>query len=218
MRLHGRVRSLSSLVLCAAASVVSMGTWAQDNIPGYPPAVTDYDPREVALLPRFCTFTQLFRDKVPGGNNTAEVERWYAELGPTFHHLHHYCWGLMKTNRATLLARSGQVRQFYLGDAIKEYDYVIERAPPTFVLLPEILMKRGMNLVQLKKGPVAVFDFKRAIELNPQYWPPYGQLADYYKDIGNHSEAREVLEEGLKNAPNAVGLTRRLAELSDRKK
>jgi tetratricopeptide (TPR) repeat protein len=205
-------------VLCAAASVVSMGTWAQDNIPGYPPAVTDYDPREVALLPRFCTFTQLFRDKVPGGNNTAEVERWYAELGPTFHHLHHYCWGLMKTNRATLLARSGQVRQFYLGDAIKEYDYVIERAPPTFVLLPEILMKRGMNLVQLKKGPVAVFDFKRAIELNPQYWPPYGQLADYYKDIGNHSEAREVLEEGLKNAPNAVGLTRRLAELSDRKK
>jgi tetratricopeptide (TPR) repeat protein len=194
-----------------------MSACAQD-IPGYPPAVTDYDPREVALLPRFCTFTQLFRDKVPGGNNTAEVERWYAELGQTFHHLHHYCWGLMKTNRATLLARDGQVRQFYLGDAIKEYDYVIERSPPNFILLPEILMKRGMNLVQLKKGPVAVFDFKRAIELNPQYWPPYGQLADYYKDIGNLNEARQVLEDGLKHSPNAVGLTRRLAELSGKKK
>ena len=218
MRSTSWARPLSRLAVLAATSAMSMSAWPADEIPGYPPAVTDYDPREVAMLPRYCTYTQLFRDKVPGGNNMAEVERWYTELGPTFNHLHHYCWGLMKTNRAILLARSGQVRQFYLGDAIKKYEYVIERAPPSFVLLPEILMKRGMNLVQLKKGPVAVFNFKQAIELNPQYWPPYGQLADYYKDTGNLTEARQVLEEGLKHSPNAVGLTRRLAELSDTKK
>ena len=217
MRSHAWARPLSSLVLCAAASAVWTSAWPQE-IPGYPLNVDAYDPREVALLPRFCTFTQLFRDRVPGGNNRAEVDRWYAELGPTFHHLHHYCWGLMKTNRATLLARSGQVRQFYLGDAIKEYDYVIERSPPSFILLPEILTKRGMNLVQLKKGPVAVIDFKRAIELNPQYWPPYGHLADYYKDSGSLKEAREVLDEGLKHAPDAVGLRRRLSELSEKRK
>ena len=218
MRLEVWRRLLRCLALFAGSAAVCTSVFAQAEIPGYPAKVDDFDPREVALLPRFCIYTQLFRERVSGANNPAEVDRWYAELGHTFHHLHHYCWGLMKTNRAMLLSRSVQARQFYLGDAIKEYDYVIERSPPNFILLPEILMKRGMNLVHLKKGPVAVFDFKRAIELNPQYWPPYGQLADYYKDTGNLNEARRVLEEGLKNSPDAVGLTRRLAELSDKKK
>lgn len=217
MRSHAWVRALSRLAFLAGAVAVSTSTWSQD-VPGYPDSVTAYDSREVAMLPRFCIYTQLFRDKVRGGNNTVEVNRWYGALGPTFHHLHHYCWGLMKTNRATLLSRSAQVRQFYLGDAIKEYDYVIERSPPDFILLPEILTKKGLNLVHLKRGPVAAIEFKRAIELNPTYWPPYAHLADYYKESGNLKEAREILEEGLKQAPEAIGLTRRLAELSDKKK
>ena len=44
----------------------------------------------------------------------AEVKRWYDVMGPAFHALHHYCWGLMKTNRALLLARTQQVRTYYL--------------------------------------------------------------------------------------------------------
>ena len=74
-------------------------TYAQNITPGYPASVTAYDPREVAMLPRYCAYTQSFRDHVPGGNNPAEIQRWYSILGETFHAMHHYCFGLMKTNR-----------------------------------------------------------------------------------------------------------------------
>ena len=51
------------------------------SIPGYPDSVMAYDAREVALLPRYCTYTQLFRDHVPGGNNKQVVDQWQAQLG-----------------------------------------------------------------------------------------------------------------------------------------
>jgi hypothetical protein len=53
----------------------------------------------------------------------------------------------------------------------------------------------------------------RAIELKPQYWPPYVALSDYFKELGQIAVAREWLEKGLAAAPNAQPLLRRLAEL-----
>ena len=67
------------------------GGAAAQSIPGYPGSIFAFDPREVALLPRFCTYTQHFREQVPGGNNMTLVRSWEAQLGPTFQHLHHYC-------------------------------------------------------------------------------------------------------------------------------
>lgn len=193
---------------CFAAS-----TWAQAPIPGYPDTIDAFDPREVALLPPYCAYTHYFRAKVPGGNDVQKTQAWRSTLGGTFEHIHHYCFGLMKTNRAILLARSNQSRMFYLNDALLEYDYVIERAPADFVLLPEILTKKADNLFQLNRAPVAIFQLERAIDLKPDYWPPYAKLADHYKSIGQIRKAREMLETGLKMAPGAVGLRRRLSEL-----
>jgi hypothetical protein len=185
----------------------------EQGIPGYPNDIRGFDPREVAMLPRYCLFTQDFREHVPTGNNPAEIQRWYDALGPTFHALHHYCYGLMKTNRGTFLARDPKVRQFYLRDAISEYNYVIERAPDDFPLLPEILSRKGENLIRVGQPAVAVEEFERAIELKPDYWVPYAQLSDYYKDSGDKAKARELLERGLASAPDAKGLKRRLDEL-----
>jgi tetratricopeptide (TPR) repeat protein len=196
---------ISLTIACAAAH-------AQD-IPGYPTNIDAYDPREVAMLPPYCPYTQLFRDKVPAGKNADEVARWQAVLGATYQHMHHYCWGLMKTHRGVILAREQRVRQFYLQSAIEEFDYVIERAPAEFLLMPEILTKKGENLVRLGKGPIAVFQFERAAELKPDYWPPYAQMSDYYKGVGDSKKAREVLEQGLSFSPEAPALKRRLAEL-----
>ena len=165
------------------------------------------------MLPPFCKYTIYFRDKVPGGGDAQQIARWRATLGPSFEHLHHYCFGTMKTNRAVLLARDAQVRTFYLGDALKEYDYVITRVPEDFVLLPEIFTKKGENLVRLNRGPLAVVEFERAAALRPDYWPSFAQLSDYYKQQGDLRKAREVLERGIASAPNAVALNRRMEEL-----
>lgn len=188
-------------------------------IPGYDDNVNyTFDPREVALLPHYCRYTKVFRDMVPGGKNKAEIDRWYAVMGPSFNHVHHYCWGLMKTNRALLLARDTKTKRFYLKSSIDEFDYVLRNASPDFVLRPEILTKKGENLIGLGQGVQGVTQLESAIELKRDYWPPYADLSDYYESIGNVAKARELLEAALTFAPDAKPLTRRIAELDAKEK
>lgn len=206
-----RLRGLAAALAFASFAFASSACLA--DIAGYPPSVEAYDPREVAMLPRYCIYTQLFRERVPGGNNPAEIKRWTSLMGDAFDTLHHYCWGLMKTNRATILARSQQDRVHYLTDSLREFEYVIERAPAEFVLLPEILTKRGENLLKLSRTAQGVADLQRAIEAKPDYWPPYATLSDHYKSIGDRAKARELLEKAVLLAPESKTIRRRLAEL-----
>jgi tetratricopeptide (TPR) repeat protein len=198
---------------------VSIAVAAGDprEIPGYPLRVEAYDSREVAMLPRYCKHTQSFRERVPGGNNDAEIKRLYEVLGPTFHAMHHYCWGLMNTNRALYLSTNKHGKAWYLTTTIGDFDYVIDRAPANFPLLPEILTKKGENLIRLGRGAAAVKELQRAIELKSDYGPPYLALSDYYKESGDLVTARELLESVASFAPEAPGLKRRLAALDGAK-
>jgi tetratricopeptide (TPR) repeat protein len=83
--------------------------------------------------------------------------------------------------------------------------------------MPEILTKKGQSLIRLGKGPQAVVEFERAIELKPDYWPPYVAMSDFYKDSGNIKKAREVLEKAVSAAPDAKTPRLRLAELAEAK-
>lgn len=184
------------------------------GVPGYPDDVRKgYDPREVALLPRYCIYTQLFREAVPGGNDPEEIKRWTALMGPAFIHMHHYCWGLMKTNRALLLVRTEQFRNYYLRDSLQEFDYVINRAPADFRMLPEIHTRKAENLVRLGRAKEGMQEFERAIALKPDYWPPYAGISDYYRGTGDRAKARQWLEAGLAYSPGVNALQRRLAEI-----
>ena len=64
----------ASLIGClrhvAAVLVVfaTCGSAQAQQIQGYP-SLDAYDVREVAMLPRFCPYTQRFRLTVPGGSN-----------------------------------------------------------------------------------------------------------------------------------------------------
>jgi len=218
MSRRGRLHARALAVVSGAVLVTIIARAGTGDIVGYPAHVEAYDPREVALLPRYCTYTQLFRDHVPGGNDKATIDSWYARLGPTFHQLHHFCWGIMQTNRAMLLATDRQTREFYLAAANGNFDYVIERSPPEFILLPEILAKKGENLIRLGKGQLALVELQRAAELKPDYWPPYAYMSDYYREIGDRAKAREVLEAGLQRIPESQGLRTRLAELDSKPK
>lgn len=193
------------------------GPVSAGDIPGYPDQIQAYDAREVAMLPRYCKYTQDFRDKLPGGRDQAELDRWYQTMGPGFHAMHHYCWGLMKTNRAVLLAKSQQIKVFYLGSSIDEFNFVLGNTPPDFVLLPEILTKKGQNLILLGRGALGALELEHAIDAKPDYWPPYAALSDYYKNIGDLGQAREYLQKGLALVPDAKALTDRLAELDSAK-
>lgn len=204
-------RHLYAGLLAILLSLASSTATAVE-VPGYPANIHEYDSRELAMLPPYCIYTQSYRETVPGGNNQVEIDRWYSVLGKTFHAMHHYCWGLMKTNRAIFLVRNSKDRQFLLMDAISEFDFVIRSATPDFVLLPEIYTKKGENLVRLGKAE-GVVEFQRAIGIKPDYWPPYAALSDHFKQIKDIPKAREWIEKGLSAVPGAKPLQQRLIEL-----
>jgi len=142
----------------------------------------------------------------------------YELMGPGFNAMHHYCWGLMKTNRGLLLARNQQARTFYLESSVIEFDYVLRNSPEDFVMAPEVLTKKGENLIRLGQKALGVQSLERAIVLKEDYWPPYAVLSDYYKQTGDAAKAHELLEKALTFAPDAKALTRRLEELENTKK
>lgn len=198
------------------ASVLLLGAslpLAAQDIPGYPNSIMAFDPREVALLPNYCKYTHYFKDKVPGAGTAAEREKWFGVFGPLYDGMQHYCFALMKTNRAMLLARDAKTRRFYLEDSIGEFDFVIDKADDTFILLPEMLTKKAENLIRLERAPVAVYQLERAIAVKPDYWPPYTVLSDLAKSSGDREGARRWLEKGLQAAPDTPALVRRLQEL-----
>jgi hypothetical protein len=182
-----------------------------NNIPGYPDNVESLDPRDVAILPRYCKSTQLFRDEFHP--DQSEIAQWYEVMGPAFHAMHHYCWALMQTNRAMLLARSKKVRDFYLDSAVNNMDYVIRNSPADFVMLPEILTKKGENLLRLNRTALGIATLQQAIRMKADYWPPYAALSFHFRETGNTGQAREWLEKGLAAAPNTPALEKRLKEL-----
>jgi hypothetical protein len=209
LRHIGSTLAFASLVLAAKYS-------AAQDIPGYP-NIEDYDVREVAMLPQYCIHTQAFRERVPGGNDPGEIQRWTALMGPAFNGMHHYCWGLMKTNRAVLLAKSKRIRDFYLQSSIEEFDYVLRQAPTDFAMRPEILTKKAQNLFRLGDAAAGEIQIEQAIGMKPDYWPAYVALSDYLKSNGELGRAREWLEKGLAAAPDARALKNRLLDLDKRK-
>ena len=173
-----------------------------------------HDPKQLAMLPPYCKYTQVYRQNVPGGNDPQQIERWSSLMGAqNFLHLHHYCWGLESSNRALYFSSTKLDRDRELTQSVREFDYVVGRVAPDFALLPEILTRRGENLLRLGNGPQGLQDLNRAIALKPDHWPPYAALCDYYKSLGDLRSAREWAERGLAAAPGTRALQRRLADL-----
>jgi tetratricopeptide (TPR) repeat protein len=173
----------------------------------------DYAARDVALLPAYCKYEPGYRDHVPGGNDPLQTEHWKAILSYMYPHLHHYCWGMQQTNYAMLFAPNAHERMAFLRYSIGNFDYVIKYMAPDYPLLPEVLTKKGENLIRLGQVSEAMAPLQRAIEVKPDYWPPYAVIADYYKQVGDLAKARDWLKKGLSVTPDAPALKRRLQEL-----
>jgi len=134
-------------------------------------------------------------------------------MGNIWIHMHHYCYGLMYLHRANVLARDPVVRGYNYNFALNEFDYVLERAPEDFVLLPEVLTMKGEVFMHQGKSGPALEQFERAINLKPDYWAPYAYMSDQFVSSGDIGQARATLEKGIAQAPDAIGLQRRLKDL-----
>jgi len=123
---------------------------------------------------------------------STEIQRWYSSwvyVFITFTITAMVSW--RQTVRLSGQEHPGAVAQS--GTVDRGVQYVIDRAPRDFPLLPEILTRKGENLFKLRRAPEGVRALFQAIELKPDYWPPYAHISDYYKSLGEIAKARELL-------------------------
>lgn len=161
---------------------------------------------ERAVLPVYCKDTMDFAGYGHqwGTNASPLAKTWVAKMGQTFWHMHHYCRGLVKRNRALRAGVSPTERRFLMGSAVGEYAYVVNNVKdPNFVLLPEIYTRIGEAQLVASDPGAADKAFARARAIKPDYWPAYSQWAEYLMQIGKQAEAKQLVKAGLEQAPQA---------------
>jgi hypothetical protein len=123
-----------------AGLLVSLAAEAQ---PPMPYAAT---PEEIAAMPEACQ-VKLSEE---GRRNQALQDRWANQLGRvTWLHFHHFCHGLKFLNRANGTI-DRQAKRYYLGNAVGEFNYVIERWPADSPVRPEAETRKQMAEMLLK--------------------------------------------------------------------
>lgn len=165
-------------------------------------AIRDITEQELALSARYCSDRLSEKVGTPGSPSNA-AKRWIAVMGETFWHIHHYCYGQILWQRAQRSGRLQQSTEHLYNATRNEYSYVIRNSPSDFVLLPEIYTRKGEVELRLSLFKEADKSFFQARSRKPDYWPAYSHWADFLINSGKSSEAKRLVESGLKNSPNS---------------
>ncbi len=170
---------------------------------------------EWQMLPEYCIDTQGYKYGRGGSPNSA---KWEALLGQTFWDLHHYCLAIVKFNRAQRFGTPGVLQRGQLTSALGDFQYVVDRMPPNYVLAPEILTYVGRTLLLLNQPKDAEEAFARAQAAKPSYWPAYSWWAGYLASHGQPEKAKAVAKEGLSHAPNSRTLQLIISDLNSKQR
>lgn len=204
-RFRSWVRGIVSVLGVAVIALSVRPAVAQAPAPESFPAGSEW-----ALLPSYCPDTQGFGKY---GMNSPNASKWVATLGETFWALHHYCFGILKFERAQRRDYSSVTRQGLLTSALGEFQFVIRVMPEDYVLAPEIYTYVGRTYL-LKEEPLqAESAFAKARAVKPDYWPAYSWLALWLGHHGQRDRARQIVDEGLAHAPGSRTLERIKREL-----
>lgn len=161
---------------------------------------------EMASLPPYC------KARMKSGQGSPDYRMWEQTLGRDFLHTHHYCAGINFINRY-YRARSQRDKTFNLNNALESLSYMVEHASPSYSLMPDVYLNRGLTYSLMKRPGAAMTDMQKAIELNPRLVKAYNVLADYYVSTKRQSKALETVVAGVRHNPDARSLQRRYQEL-----
>ncbi|MEW5965705.1 MAG: tetratricopeptide repeat protein [Pseudomonadota bacterium] len=171
-----------------------------------PANAAEYETAEdYALLPPYCV-VKMERKA------SAADEMWRQQMGhDNWIHMHHYCGGLIELNR--YFAGTKGRRKASLGNAVKEFEYVLDRWTTGFYLRADAHLNRGRAYKYIREEGKALTDFQRARELNPRLAPASLELADLYVRLNKKNEALTILKGAIELNPDTKSLRRRYAEL-----
>ena len=162
--------------------------------------------QDLGVLPPYC------KALLVGGAGSPEYAHWANIMGDGFGHSHHYCTGINYLRRA-LRPGTPQDKRGYYTQAITEISYVIDKAPRTYVLYPEMLSERGTAYARLKQTGKALADFEQAISIKPDYGRAYLRLSDLYMELNQPKEAKKVLQTAHEQVPQSTVIADRLQEI-----
>ena len=165
---------------------------------------------EMVSLPPYCSVR--FNSK----QGSPQYDFWEKRLGRDFIHTHHYCAGLNFLNRY-YLAVTPQDKQYNLDNALNNFSYMVDHASPTYILMPEVYLNRGMVNSLLHNDAQAISDLHTAQKLNPKLTNTYFVLADFYVRIKQEDQALEAVSEGLRYNPDSTSLKQRYDQLGGKK-
>lgn len=161
---------------------------------------------EMANLPPYC------KVKMKSSPASPDYKTWESTLGKDFMHTHHYCAGLNFLNRYYRSRNIGDKR-FNLKNAVVNFNYMVDHASPSYSLMPEVYLNRGLAFSLMQQPGAAMTDLNKAIALNPGQPRAYNVLADYYVKSRQKGKALETVTEGLHHNPGTRSLQRRYTEL-----
>ena len=205
------MQSRTSLI-CALV----LGAWSLMPSTGLADKPKNITQGELAIAPTYCVDTMGLAGYGDAYYNTSpRAPHWVSLMGKGFWAMHHYCYALINLARSEKFGVSDQQRQALRMSAINDIDYVLTNTTESFVMRPELLVKKGAVLVTLHQGRAAVAAFREASQSKQDYWPAYTHWAELLRSNGKVEEAKTVVEAGLKYAPDAKLLQSMLADLSN---
>lgn len=176
-----------------------------------------YTDGEWALMPEWCIDSQDGPYGSPEGanytNRSPRAGKWLSLMGTDFWHMHHYCRALRDMQRARSATISKRDRDFVLIRAISDFEYVINTAKPTMVLMPEVFLKLGDLYVMRQDLGNANVAYEQSRRLKPDYWPAYDRWIEVLIDLKQWEPARKLALEGLSHLPDEPNLTARLQRI-----
>jgi tetratricopeptide (TPR) repeat protein len=167
--------------------------------------IENITPGELALTPAFCQDVQTMNGWSKA-RPSPRTDHWIGLMGETFWAMHHYCWAMIGLHRAQAAGVSAMDKKWLIKSAVEDYRFVIVNSTPDFVLLPDVYTRMGEAQLLMGDSGAAYDSFMHAREIKPDYWPPYIRWADVLIKINNKSEAKKLIEEGLRHAPDAKPL------------
>lgn len=167
---------------------------------------------ELAVMPPYCT---AHYGNLVGlsGAITSRLQNTIPQGCPSSHH---YCDGLKSRIR---FDKHNKESAYWLVQGIQSFESVVQgdwwkNCPlqaEAYVNLGRAYLSQSKQLnTPLLKAETS---FMKALEVRPDYLSAYYALGDYYVRLGDKKKALNMVEEGLRYAPNSVGLLRRFKEL-----
>lgn len=165
----------------------------------------------------FMTLPPLCRAKLAQADNREIQEQWSRKYGSSWADMHHYCFGLKGLNLAYRDYQDKEKRRYFSTQAVKDFDYVLDRAKPDFALRSEILIQRGRALTLSGSYEDAKLSYEEALKQNPKSVDAWVALSDLYTQLGKYSEAVKVLEQAIQSTGSEhKKISTRLNEIKDK--